>query len=94
MNSYKFDAGQTFREAQKMLHEINGLENRDYIAKLTWLEGNQAQQTLTFLWDPLAERFGHQIDKKPIDKEIVFALLNDIAVEVELHSSKRPSRNG
>ena len=32
----------------------------------------------------MAERFGHNIDKEPIDHEIVDNLVNEIAVDVQV----------
>ncbi|MBI3993869.1 MAG: hypothetical protein HY342_11385 [Candidatus Lambdaproteobacteria bacterium] len=93
MKSYRFDTDQTFAEARRMLREINDPRNNGKIATLVWLEGNQEKHSMTFRWDPLAERFGHQIDKEPIDREIVYSLLNDIAVEVTVRESRAKASN-
>ncbi len=84
MKNFRFHPGLTFREVRGMLTELSRPEHKDHIAKLIWLEGSSAGEALTYLWDPLAERFGHNIDKEPIDSEIVANLINDIAVEVKV----------
>lgn len=92
MKNFRFDPGQTFREVRGMLNELSSLQHKDQIAKLIWLEGSSAGEYLTYLWDPLAERFGHNIDKEPIDSEIVANLINDIAVEVKVVKPKPVAR--
>ena len=93
VKSYRFDSNQTFAEARRMLREINDPRNSGKIATLVWLEGNQAKQSMSFRWDPLAEHFGHQIDKEAIDREIVSALLCDIAVEVTVRGARAKASN-
>ncbi len=92
MKNFRFDPGQTFREVRGMLTELSSPQHKDQIAKLIWLEGSSAGEALTYLWDPLAERFGHNIDKEPIDSEIVANLINDIAVEVKVVKPKPVAR--
>ena len=84
MKSFTFDPEQSFREVKKVLAELNQPENKELIAKVTWLEGSAKGASLTFLWDPMAERFGHSIDKELIDTRVVDSLINDISVEVTL----------
>lgn len=88
MKSYRFDTGQTFDEIRNTMREINNPSNSEFVARLTWLEGSQAQQSVSYRWDPMAERFGHQIDKEPLDREIVYSLLSGIPVEVSLKEIK------
>ncbi len=92
MKNFRFDPGQTFREVRGMLTELSGPQHKDHIAKLTWLEGTSAGESLTYLWDGFAERFGHTIDKESIDREIVANLINDIAVEVQVVKPKPIAR--
>jgi hypothetical protein len=84
MKLYKFDADQSFRQVRQIMAELNNPENRHLVAKLIWDLGAGGREPLTYLWDPFAERFGHQIDKEPIDSEIVNSLINEIPVEVQL----------
>jgi len=87
MTTYRFDPDMTFREVSRLLGELNDPAHRDSIAKLTWLEGSAKDETLTYLYDPLAERFGHRIDKDPLSGEVVSNLINGISVEVALAPS-------
>ncbi len=89
MKTYRFHPDQTFREVHRLLQELSAKEHAGLVAKVTWLEGKAAGESLTYLWDPHAERFGHQIDKEPIDTEIVANLSNEIALEVTLIAPKR-----
>ena len=84
MKTFTFHPDLTFREARRLMNELSIPEHRGHIAKLTWLDGQAAGQSLTYLWDPMAERFGHNIDKEPIDHEIVDNLTNEISVEVQV----------
>ena len=84
MKTFTFSPDMSFREARRMMNALSAPEHKDHIAKLIWLEGKAAGESLTFLWDPMAERFGHNIDKEPIDTEIVANLANEIAVEVQV----------
>jgi hypothetical protein len=88
MKTFTFTPDLTFREARRMMGELSSPEHRGQIARLTWLEGKAEGESLTYLWDPMAERFGHNIDKEPIDTEIVANLVNEISVEVEVHMPK------
>ena len=85
MNAYRFETSLTFDQARAMMNEINAPAHKHLVAHLTWLEGNQAGQSISFRWDPMAERFGHQLDKEPLEREIVYSLLIGIPVEVALH---------
>jgi hypothetical protein len=92
MMSIRFDPGMSFREVRRLLGELSDPANKDHVAHLTWLEGEAEGQYLTYLWDPLAERFGHNIDKEPIDTQIVSNLITDIAMEVRLVKPQRLER--
>jgi len=94
MKTYSFTPDLTFREARRLMAELSSLENRGHIAKLIWMEGKAAGESLTFLWDPMAERFGHNIDKEPIDHEIVENLINEIAVDVQVSLPKARREHG
>ena len=63
--------------------------NRGQIARLTWQEGSTKGQSVLYLYDPMAERFGHKIDKESITVEIVSSLLNGIPVAIELHPAPK-----
>ena len=89
MKTYAFHPDLTFRETRRLLNELSSPENKGHIARLIWRDGKAAGESLTFLWDPHAERFGHNIDKEPIDHEIVDNLINEIAVEVQVTLPKR-----
>lgn len=89
MKTFSFHPDLTFRETRRLLNELSSPEHKGLVARLVWLEGKAAGESLTFLWDPMAERFGHNIDKEPIDHEIVDNLINEIAVEVQLIVPKR-----
>ena len=88
MKSFQFDPSQTFTEVRKLMAILNRAEHVRHVAKLTWLEGNQISQTLTYRWDTLADRFGHEIDKEGINVEIVSSLLNNIPVRVDVEDEK------
>ena len=87
MKTFQFTPDLTYRQAKNLLGELNHPGNKQYIAHLKWLEGEQAGEELTYLWDPYAERFGHQIDKAMIDHEVVESLSIGIPVEVRLVDS-------
>ena len=89
MKLFSFDPDQSFRQVRRLMGDLNGPEHKEHLAKLTWLEGNQAQQSVTFLWDSLAERFGLQIEKEPIDVEIISSLVNGIPLQVEVFVPKK-----
>lgn len=84
MKSFHFNPGQSFTEVRKQLMDLNHPDNKGMLAKLTWLAGERADKPLTYLWDPYAERFGHQIDKEMIDHQVVDSLINELSVEVLL----------
>ena len=88
MKSFQFDPSQTFVEVRHLMAALNHAEHVRHVARLTWLEGNQVNQTLTYRWDKLAERFGHEIDKEAINVEIVSSLLNNIPVRVDVEEEK------
>lgn len=90
---FRFDPQLTFAQARERLELLNDTAHQHHVAKLIWLEGTSSGQELTFLWDPMAERFGHQIDKEPIEVEIVSSLMNGIAVEVRLQPSHDRDRD-
>jgi len=89
MKTYEFRPEQTFREVRRLLAELSSAEHKGHIAKLVWREGKAEGKSLTYLWDPMAERFGHNIDKEPIDSEIVANLINEIAIDVQVSLPKR-----
>jgi len=94
MKRFRFDPDQSFRDVRRLMGELNASEHKELLARLTWLEGSQAQQSITYLWDPLAERFGLQIEKENIDVEIVSSLMAGIPVEVEVFPPKRVHHRG
>jgi hypothetical protein len=89
MKTFSFHPDLTFREAHQLMRQLSAPEHKGHIAKLVWLEGKAEGESLTYLWDPMAERFGHNIDKEPIDHEIVANLINEIALEVRVSVPKR-----
>ena len=89
MKTFRFDPGMTFEETRARLRELHDPAHQHLIAKLVWLEGSSAGEALTFLWDPMAGRFGHNIDKELIDRPIVENLINGLAVEVRLVEGKK-----
>ena len=84
MKTFQFTPDITYRQAKSQLGELNRPVHKNLIAHLKWLDGEQAGEGLTYLWDPYAERFGHQIDKAMIDHEVVESLSIGISVEVSL----------
>ena len=92
MKSFQFDPEMTFTAARRRMIEVSDSGSQGHIAKLIWRDGPTSGDSLTYLWDPLAERFGHNIDKEPIDHAISQNLLIGLAVEVqvlEYHGVKR-----
>jgi len=89
MKTFSFHPDMTFREARELLRQLRAPEHKGYIAKLIWLEGKAEGEALTYLWDPMAERFGHNIDKEAIDSEVFANLTNEIAIEVQVSLPKR-----
>ena len=94
MKTFTFRPDMTFREARSLMRELSSPEHRGHIARLVWLEGKAEGESLTYLWDPMAERFGHNIDKEPIDTEIVANLINEISVEVQVSLPKARREHG
>ena len=90
METIRFDPEMTFGEVRRLVEEINNPDHSDMVVKLTWLEGNAQDLTVPFLYEPMAERFGHTVDKSSLDEEIVSSLYNGIPVEI--HFIPRPSR--
>jgi hypothetical protein len=89
MITYEFHGGMTFDQVRAQLARLNEPSNRTQIARLIWQDGSAKGQGLTYLYDPMADRFGHRIDKESISVEIVSSLLNGIPVFVELHPSPK-----
>ena len=92
MDSYRFNPDMTFAEARRMMQEIDSTDHRGQVAKLTWLEGNAKDQSIPFLYDEMADRFGHSVDKSAMHSEVMSCLYNGIPVEVRL--IPRPGRGG
>lgn len=85
MKTYEFTLSQTIQDVRQALAQVNDPANKHLIAKVLWRTGPQADNDpLTYLWDPYAERFGHQLDKEMIDSQVVDSLMNGIPVEVQL----------
>ncbi len=89
MTTFDFHSGMTFDQVRQQMARLNEPANRDKIAKLTWQEGTAKGQSVQYLYDPMADRFGHRIDKESISVEIVSSLLNGIPIRVDLHSSPK-----
>ncbi|HEX7926996.1 MAG TPA: hypothetical protein VF678_05345 [bacterium] len=88
MNTIKFHSGQSFDEVRKLITDLNRKENRNMIAHLTWRDGTAKDQTVVYLYDAMAERFGHTVDKESIGVEIVSSLMNGIPVEIDVSPKK------
>ena len=84
METFRFDPEMPISEVRRRVEEINRPERREMVAKLTWLDGTAKDQSLHFLYDPMAERFGHSIDKSSLHTEILNSLYNGIALEITL----------
>ena len=89
VKTFSFDPSLSFAETRERLSALHDPAHKDLVAKLFWLEGSSAGNSLTYMWDPMAERFGHTIDKEPIDHEVVNNLINGLAVEVRLVEGKK-----
>lgn len=89
VKTYSFDPSISFAEARERLSALHDPAHRNLVAKLYWLDGSSAGDSLTYLWDPMAERFGHTIDKEPIDHAVVENLINGLAMEVRLVEGKK-----
>jgi hypothetical protein len=92
MTRIDFHPGLTFDQVRQFFAQLNEPANRGQIARLTWQEGTAKGQSMLYLYDPMAERFGHKIDKESITVEIVSNLLNGIPVSVELHPAPKDYR--
>lgn len=92
MENYLFDPDMSFRAVREKMDEMNNPENGHLVAKLTWLEGLKTKESLSFLWDPYAEHFGHQIDKETLDHQVVMSLINGIPVEIQLKETRKKTR--
>jgi hypothetical protein len=92
MTKIEFHSGLTFDQVRQFLAQLNEPANRGQIARLTWQDGSAKGQSVLYLYDPMAERFGHKIDKESIAVEVVSNLLNGIGVSVELHPAPKDSR--
>ena len=94
MDTFRFDPTQTFADVRERLGELHDPARKHLIAKVVWLDGTSAGESLSYLWDPMAERFGHTIDKEPIDHVIVDSLINGISLEVRLVEKKPAGKAG
>jgi hypothetical protein len=90
MKTISFHPRQSFDEVRGLIVQLNRPEHRNQLAHLTWLEGSAKNQTVVYLYDPMAERFGHTIDKESIGVEIVSSLMSGIPVDVTV----APKKNG
>lgn len=89
MTTIEFHPGLTFDQVRQQLSRLNEPTNRSQIARLIWQDGSTKGQSVLYLYDPMAERFGHKIDKESISVEIVSSLLNGIPVTIELHTAPK-----
>jgi hypothetical protein len=89
MTKYEFHGGMTFDQVRAQMAKLNDPANRGQICRLSWLEGTAKGASVTYLYDPMADRFGHRIDKESISVEITSSLLNGIPITVELHPSPK-----
>ena len=92
MAIHHFAPRDTFESVRERMEGINAPENRLQLARLSWLEGNAKGESITFLYDEMADRFGHTIDKSALHHEVLTSLYNGVPVDVEL--IPRPKRNG
>ena len=84
METFGFDPDLPISEVRRRVEDINRPEHREMVAKLTWLDGTAKDQSLHFLYDPMADRFGHSIDKSSLHTEILNSLYNGIPVKITL----------
>ncbi len=82
MKTLSFHPRQSFDEVRGQMAQLNLPEHRNDVAHLTWLDGTAKDQTVIYLYDPMAERFGHSVDKESIGVEIVSSLMSGIPVNV------------
>jgi hypothetical protein len=92
MQTLRFHPGQSFDEVRAALAGLNSTENRHRVATLTWREGNAKDQSIAYLYDEMADRFGHSIDKESIGVEIVSSLMSGIPVDVSVADAKAEKR--
>jgi hypothetical protein len=85
----EFHSGLTFDQVRQQISRLNEPANKNQIARLIWQDGSTKGQSVLYLYDPMAERFGHKIDKESIGVEIVSSLLNGISVAIELHPAPK-----
>lgn len=88
MKTISFNPRQSFDEVRKLIVDLNRTENKHQVAHLTWRDGTAKDQTVVYLYDALAERFGHTVDKESIGVEIVSSLMNGIPVDVSISPKK------
>jgi hypothetical protein len=91
MNTISFHPAQSFDQVRNLIVQLNRKENQHQIAHLTWKDGTAKDQTVAYLYDALAERFGHTVDKESIGVEIVSSLMNGIPVDINLSPRKAAS---
>jgi len=89
MIAYEFHSGMTFDQVREQLTRLNDPAYRNQIARLAWQDGTAKGSSIQYLYDPMADRFGHRIDKESISVEIVSSLLNGIPVSVEIHPAPK-----
>jgi hypothetical protein len=90
MKTISFHPRQSFDEVRGLLEQLNRQEHRNEVARLTWRDGNAKDQTVVYLYDTMADRFGHTVDKESIGVEIVASLMSGIPVDVTV----LPKKNG
>ena len=54
MTTYTFDPSQSFEEVRRMIDEINGVQHKGLLARLTWRDGSAKDQSVTYLYDEFA----------------------------------------
>jgi methionine aminopeptidase len=84
LSKYRFDPGQSFTEVRNAIEEINRPENKGMVAKLTWKDGNAKDQEVSYYYDRMADRFGHEVDKSSIHQEVLTSLYIGIPIEIQL----------
>jgi hypothetical protein len=91
VSTYRFDPGQSFTEVRTVIEEINRPANKGMVAKLTWKDGNAKDQEVSYYYDQMADRFGHEVDKSSIHSEVLTSLYVGIPIEIQL-VAKAPKR--
>jgi hypothetical protein len=84
LSTYRFDPGQSFTAVRNTIEEINRPSNKDLVAKLTWKDGTAKDQEISYYYDRMADRFGHEVDKSSIHQEVLTSLYIGIPVEIQL----------